>query len=478
MTTIFSIQGSWVTISDIPSELREKLERATRFRPVGAIYQNAYRYGKWDGYIRMLKGQRIPYGLLPRVARLWRESGCDYQILASADSFQTGKTITEAPFCGTLRDYQFDAVVAAKRARMGTLRAPTGAGKTMIAMGLIDAIGKQALVVVPTIDLLYQFKHMAEEIMPNRRIGKLGDGTIDPQDITIGTVRTVARVLGVGYESYEYAEVDDHDDTDGFVPDSWVKDIGVLIIDEAQILGARSVFDLTMTLPIEHKYGVSASPWRDDGCDLMIEAAVGPQCYRITTDTLLRDGWLVKPITRLIDMSHVQKNLESGGTWADVYRTAIVKNEARNKEIAQVVDELMVRGYQVLVLVKQISHGKALAKLIPSATFAWGATEGEERDHLYQSMRAGTTKVLIASTIADMGLDIPSLGALVLAGGGKSSTRHLQRIGRICRPYEGKTHGLVVDFDDSGAHKWFAKHLKERLKIANAEWDDMVILDF
>jgi type I site-specific restriction endonuclease len=90
-----------------------------------------------------------------------------------------------------------------------------------------------------------------------------------------------------------------------------------------------------------------------------------------------------------------------------------------------------------------------------------------------------------------MGVDVPALDALVLAGGGKSSTRHLQRIGRVCRPYKDKTHGVVVDFDDSWAHVkektdrdtgdiitspgWLDTHTKARRKIEHAEWESSAV---
>jgi superfamily II DNA or RNA helicase len=83
--------------------------------------------------------------------------------------------------------------------------------------------------------------------------------------------------------------------------------------------------------------------------------------------------------------------------------------------------------------------------------------------------------VLICSTIADMGLDLPILEALVLAGGGKSSTRHLQRIGRVVRTNLDKKSALVMDFDDSHVSTWLGKHEQERRKIEHAEWADCAI---
>ncbi|MGI0085417.1 MAG: DEAD/DEAH box helicase family protein, partial [Nitrososphaerales archaeon] len=49
-----------------------------------------------------------------------------------------------------LRDYQKEAVEKAFRARRATIKAPTGVGKTIIAIAWLEKIGKDALVIVPT----------------------------------------------------------------------------------------------------------------------------------------------------------------------------------------------------------------------------------------------------------------------------------------------------------------------------------------
>lgn len=480
--TAFRVHGSWAVVDYIPDEVREELSQATKFRPADVFFSPAYQNTKWDGYIRLMRQNRFPRGLLSRVLNVWKAAGLKYEITAQTDATQYGAEM-ESEFVGELRPYQVDAVDAATTYGSGILRAPTGAGKTMVACAIAHVLARGTLVVVPTIDLLYQFRDMAACNLKGIPIGQLGDGVIDPQMFTVATVRTMAKVLGVAYESYEYAEVNDEDETD---PDAaaladWLRTIGTLIIDEAQILGAQSVFEVAMALPVAHKFGVSASPWRDDGCDLMIEAAVGPLFHRITTKKLLEGKYLVPPIIRVINLDHVHPADLSGGelNYSTVYRQAIAQNEARNEEIAKITNDLVRRGYQTLVLVKHIKHGRALAKLISESIFVWGNTDGEIRHQVYEAMRHEDVRVLVASTVADMGLDIPSLGALVLAGGGKSSTRHLQRLGRICRPFAEKTHGLVVDFDDSAAHpKWFGDHLRRRLKIAKAEWEDVAIYDF
>ena len=87
-------------------------------------------------------------------------------------------------------------------------------------------------------------------------------------------------------------------------------------------------------------------------------------------------------------------------------------------------------------------------------------------------MRSGEANITIASTIFDEGVDCRPLDGLILAGGGKSPTRALQRVGRVLRPYtypngRVKQQAMVVDFMDKC--RYMEKHSKRRLKIYKSE---------
>jgi superfamily II DNA or RNA helicase len=69
--------------------------------------------------------------------------------------------------------------------------------------------------------------------------------------------------------------------------------------------------------------------------------------------------------------------------------------------------------------------------------------------------------------VFDIGVDIPSLDALIMAGGGKSTVRVLQRIGRVIRPFPGKTDAMVMDFLDNA--RYLDKHSATRLAVYQAE---------
>ena len=129
-------------------------------------------------------------------------------------------------------------------------------------------------------------------------------------------------------------------------------------------------------------------------------------------------------------------------------------------------------GRSVLILCKQIAHGKILEKLIPGSKFLHGTHSAKKRKAHLDLMRSGDASVTIASTIFDEGVDCKPLDGLILAGSGKSSTRALQRIGRVLRPYtypngRVKSQAMVVDFMDEC--KYMRDHSKRRLQIYKTE---------
>jgi superfamily II DNA or RNA helicase len=503
-------------ISGVPDEVTEPLMLATSFRPEGYQYTTLFQRGKTDGRVKLLKRSKFPAGLLSHVVRVLDKHKVEYtlEVEPYADdkpSLQLGTVGLES------RYYQDDAVEAGVLNPRGIIQAPTGSGKTAIGCRIIAMRGKWALVVVPTIDLLHQYKSFLEEhlvpeglagsILGNTglwRIGQLGDGVVDPQPVTVATARTAAKALNVAYEKYEYGEYDDKDDTKVKPGElrEWIAKIGLVIVEEAHILGAQTTYDLTVKIPAPCKLGFSASPWRDDGADLMIEAATGPKIYTITASELVASGHLVPPIIRVVKTAGwwqpaawgttcrrcgrqrrmtatgPAERCECGaeGMWksefTDAYNAEIVNNAIRNGMIAHQVQQL--EG-PTLVLVKQVKHGRLLEQMIPGSRFLSGKDKGSERVQAFQDMREGRLLVLVATTIADLGLDIPILRNLVLAAGGKSSTRHLQRIGRVARTYPGKDHALVVDYDDSHVHRWFRNQEQARRKIEKREWGDAAL---
>ncbi|MFW6008342.1 MAG: DEAD/DEAH box helicase, partial [archaeon] len=167
-------------------------------------------------------------------------------------------------------------------------------------------------------------------------------------------------------------------------------------------------------------------------------------------------------------------NIEWQGNYHKTYNKSIVYNENRNNKIVDLAIQSVKNGRVPLILISKIKHGKILLnkikekmekenikiedKLIPNEKNNWDCVSTVEfvhgnddllkRESVFKSVKEGFTKILIGSTIADEGLDLPILDTLILAGAGKSSTRAFQRVGRVLRLYDKKEKAIVYDFMD------------------------------
>jgi superfamily II DNA or RNA helicase len=79
-----------------------------------------------------------------------------------------------------------------------------------------------------------------------------------------------------------------------------------------------------------------------------------------------------------------------------------------------------------------------------------------------EALQAKEIKCVIATTVWREGINIPSLGCIINACGGKSEIVTLQAIGRGLRTSEGKDRILVVDFLDP--YKYLAQHAIMRIQ--------------
>lgn len=391
---------------------------------------------------------QIPAGLLPRVLAVMDGAGFPYVLVHDAAKV-TPANITPKLF--PLRPYQVNAVIAlTKGLRMGgILQAATGAGKTAMAAKLIQICKTQTLFCVHTKDLMKQAQDAFRQFL-GIEVGQIGAGKDRILPVTVATIQTLAKGR--------------HDD--------YLKTVQLAMFDECHHVAAHTVYNVRMRLanaPIV--VGLSASPWRDDGHDMRIEAACGPVKYAITASDLIDQGFLVPPEI-VVYRRELPKALKdrSGGVaaFAKLYRDVIVTDPDRNRFVAALAQEQLDKGRRVLVLVKQIEHGMLLTSLIPGSVFVDGTnTSSSARSEVFDAFRSGDLSCLIGTSLCDEGVDIPAADALILAGAGASSTRALQRIGRVLRAAPGKSSAFVADIVDD--HHTFRRQFYARNRIYKTE---------
>jgi len=223
----------------------------------------------------------------------------------------------------------------------------------------------------------------------------------------------------------------------------------------------------------------SATPWRDMGDDLLIDACFGKMIAEINASFLIKKGILVKPTIYFV---HTRKRFSDEEIpYATAYKEGIVQNEERNLMIANIAQNMVKQGRHVLILAKHIEHGNSLESMVPNSVFLNGSHGAKVRQKHIDQMRIKKAPITIATSIFDEGVDVKPLDGLVLAGSGKSQTRALQRIGRVIRSFEDPSTGFIkkdayiVDFHDN--MKYMLGHSKARRRIYETE-PEFVIKDF
>lgn len=441
----------WSTVQIDDKNSLKLVRDALTYKVPGAEFTQAYKNHVWDGTRTLLEGigtntYRFPTGLVERVAGVL---GCGWESNGFTPS-KLRKTFPNARF--TLRPYQTQAVLtllSSSKPRMGgLLQAATGAGKTMMAAKLIQSMGKRTLVLTHTKDLLRQ---TADELSRwlGEPVGVYGGGKKQTDHwVTVATVQSLQRGGDELLHSTDFA-----------------------VFDEAHHVAAQTIYDLLYRMPnVSSVVGLSASPWRDDGLDLLLEAVCGPVRHRIRATDLIEQGWLVPPhiAVHKIPVEKEFRNVRgSVSEYQGLYQTLVVNHHGRHQYIANIARAHIREGRVVLVLVRNIDHGHALRQYIPGAFFMEGDTPAAERKQILDQVRQRQQRVLIATSLADEGVDLPSVDVVILAGAGASTTRALQRIGRALRPYPGKTEAFIEELVDQ--HPSFQKQWYDRKRVYASE---------
>lgn len=452
----------------------EEIDEEASFHVPGYKFSPKFQLKKWDGKRHLFdrNTMKFPAGLWPRVKAVLERSGSAYdlEVEPATESrhveFQTETT--------PLRDYQTSTVETAAEKGRGIIQIATGGGKTLVAAHLIRRLGKPTFFFVHTRELLYQTKQVFEKELGGP-IGQLGDGIVDLANVTVATLQTSARAFGLTVPRESSAEEDEGGAKEKSTPVASRKEeilaavgeAGVVIFDECHHVPADTAYRVAFRTPgAANRFGLSATPWRDDRHDLLLEAALGEKICAITSSDLIERKYLVRPHI-VMEQAPSPQFRGRRMPYADIYKAAIVENLARNRVIATRCREMVTQGLSILILVAQIQHGHALQELLPEAQFVYGSLEMDLRRRYIDELERKLHPVLIATTLADEGLDVPSLGGVILAGGGKSATKAYQRIGRALRPAPGKEKAWVLDFFDRV--RYLDEHSLSRLDLYRAE---------
>lgn len=353
---------------------------------------------------------------------------------------------------------------------------------TVISAGIIEQLKVSPfLFFVTSKDLLWQAKNCFESILRQHnsslQVGQIGAGVIDIRDVNVITAQTAVRALGVAWnKDTKFDDEDTDDDTD--IRDR-KKDILELlhsakgsISDECQHWRAKTCQLIAREMKSAYyTFGTSATAYRDEGDDMLIQACFGKIICQISASELIRQGWLVRPHIKMLKLKQPVSQFKQ---WQSIYKEQVVENERYNSIICSIANKFCEDNRRlVLVLTRIISHGQYLSDNIKGSIFLSGDSPKKLREQKLEQLRRREISCIVSSAIFDEGIDVCPLNTLILAGQGISRVRAMQRVGRTMRPftYEDDTKkdkSIVVDFSLCN-QKYLRAHAKERLKMYKEE---------
>ena len=442
-----------------------------RARPAGYQYMKRYKTGHWDGYISLMNGiQTFPSGLCSLVEEALVDAGytVEYRGANFPSKEQWARYVIPDMLKGvTLRNYQVDAIVSLLGNVRGVAKMATNSGKTEVMAGIIQAFDNMVfhmqelhsvddpwdvLVVTHRKEIMYQTVDRFSKRLGRDDIGMIGDGVDQPGRITVAMVQSLSR--------YSPSELND-----------LFTDVRILMVDECHHVSSNQMLDVLFSIGGAYRFGFSGTPLKCDLlADMKLMAATGPVLTDISNKYMIDRGYSTRPT---IIMHAISEPDMWSATYHAAYKECIVHNDTRNGNVCEFA---MQQNGVVLVLVNHVEHGRILRDMMPNSIFVTGSNCTEDRLEILTAMRDKKPGVYIATPIFDEGVDVPGIDVLILAGGGKSNIKLLQRLGRGMRVDKDKDQLLVLDFIDD-TNQYLFGHTEARFNVYEREDFQILLRD-
>lgn len=353
------------------------------------------------------------------------------------------------------RPYQAEALDSwlAEGSR-GVVVLPTGAGKTFVAAMAIHETGLWTLAVVPTIDLLQQWRVAltAALSLSSEEVGVFGGGEKEIRPITIIT--------------YDSAALYPRE----------LRHFGLLIFDECHHLPAPTYRLIAESAFTPLRLGLSATPERSDMAHLDLDELIGPEVYHRSPAELTEGRFLAQYREEHIQITLSSEDAARYQEQQRIYRSflrrrrivirspeefqqKIIYMSARDpearaamlawRETRNIAMNTPAKYEQIERLLQQHSNDQVLLFseynqvvdeisrrfCLPSITYK---TPSEERRLILERFRAGQYSKLVTGRVLNEGVDVPDCRVAIIVSGNSTKREYIQRLGRVLRPKEGE----------------------------------------
>jgi superfamily II DNA or RNA helicase len=355
-----------------------------------------------------------------------------------------------------MRSYQEDALNAWLKAGMrGVIVLPTGSGKTVIAIGAISRLNTPTIVIVPTQDLVEQWRRFLSKEF-EVEVGTYGGGENTLQPLTVST-----------YDS-AYLRVEELGNR-----------FALIVFDEVHHLPSTGFRHIAEMFASPYRMGLTATYEREDGLHLELPRLVGGKVYelavhdlagrhlaeydleriyvdltpeeeaeydkahKVLTDYLASRRLVLRTptdFTRFIMRTGrdpaAREALLARNRALDIALNSQSKLEALKKILLENPSDSTIIFTQHNKLVHRIARDF----LIPCITHM---TPKDERTEILDNFRDGKYRLVVTSKVLDEGVDVPDATRAIILSGTGSSREFIQRLGRVLRKREGKRAKLV-----------------------------------
>ena len=460
------------------NDLKLKLVELLSYAIAGAEHMGGSR-GDWSGRSTLFSYEKstFPAGLLSLVITFLQQQKFKVQLVRKPAPEPLG--ILEPRVNAFERDpnydYQYESVHQLVRHRQIIAQVATGGGKSNIACIALARLKRPTLFITTRSVLMHQMKRTFEASLHWRashgeaelahiRVGVMGDGEFSPtKTVCVAMVQTIQ------------AKLHDKNPAVRERMKEILKHYNLVVAEEAHEASGNGYYEvLGLCTEAYYRLSLTGTPFmkEDEEANMKLMACSGPVAIRVTEKELIDKGILATPKFKYITPI-APREVARTSNWQRAYHYGIMHSEGRNKLIALEAKRAARLGLSVMILVQRKEHGKILKEMIADTDvkvdYIFGESDQDKRDACLKALGTGKVNVLIGSTILDVGVDVPSVGMVILAGGGKAEVALRQRIGRgLRRKPKGQLNvAYVIDFKDP-KNKHLLSHSAQRRLIVES----------
>lgn len=357
----------------------------------------------------------LPRGLFPEIKSFLTDQGFDVVL---NDERNINDKI-EISFKGKLYDHQIEAVDKLQKYENAVLVAPTGTGKTIIAIKRITELKAKTLILVHRSTLIEQWIDSICGFIPEidkKDIGVLGSGRKKLKGkIDIAMLQSLANIedLSTLTEGYDF-----------------------LIIDECHRIPTVTFEPVMKAIKVKHILGLTATPHRKDHFQSIIFFQCGP--IRHIVEDVNRENQTRNVYFRSTDVPDLGRNSSIQELWE-----ALLESDSHNDMIIEDALELLQENKSPLILSDRIEHIEILTKLLSKQseikTFVLkGGLPKKERQNIIadckQMLQEQKPFCLFATgSLIGEGFDLPGFDTIQITLPISFKGRLTQYVGRLHR---------------------------------------------